>query len=135
MAGSKTDAFETRILNLVFKNTGTSLVAGTCWIGLFTTVPSDSSAGVEVLTTGGTAYARKATVAADWTLTGGQVTNATEIAFTAVGAAYAGPVVGWGVFDAVTAGNLLYWGDTTSTALSIGDIARFAPGAIIVTED
>lgn len=132
MAGSKTDSFEQRILNLIFKNTGTSLTAlANCWIGLFTTVPSDSSAGVEVT---GSSYARKSTAAADWTLTGSSISNATVQEFPAV-TATPYTVVGWGIFDAATVGNLLYWGDTASTLMSVGDIPRFAIGAITVTED
>lgn len=131
MAGSKTDAFETRILNLIFKNTGTSITAlANCWVALFTTVPSDSSNGTEA---SGNGYARKSTAAADWTLSGG-ITNATELLFPAVtGSPYT--VVGWGIFDASTAGNLLYWGDCTSTVMAVGDIPRFAPGAITISED
>jgi len=136
MAGSKTDTFETRLLNLIFKNTGTTLAAlANVYVALFTTVPSDSSAGVEVLTTGGTGYGRKQTAPADWTLTSGQVTNANELLYTAVGAAYAGPVVGWGIFEAATGGTALYWGDCPSTTMAVGDIPRWAPGAIVITED
>lgn len=132
MAGSKTDAFEQRILNLVFKNTGTSLTAlANTYLGLFTAVPSDSSAGTEVT---GSSYARKSTTASDWTLTGSSITNAGDLSFpTVTGSAYT--VVGWGVFDASTAGNLLYWSDTTSTTMNVGDVPRFAAGAITVTED
>ena len=131
MAGSKTDAFEQRILNLVFKGTGTSLTAlANNWIALFTVVPSDSSNGTEV---SGLGYIRKQTAPSDWTLSGSQITNATEQAFNAATGPYS--IVGWGIFDAASGGNLLYWGDTTLTNLVTGDIARFAPLSITINED
>jgi hypothetical protein len=37
--------------------------------------------------------------------------------------------------DASTSGNMLYWGDTTSTTMNVGDVPRFAANAITVTED
>jgi hypothetical protein len=134
VSGSKTDAFEQRILNLVFKNTGTSLTAlANTYVGLFTVVPSDSSGGTEV-TIGSFGYTRKSTSASDWTLTGSSITNANVLEFGAV-ITTGYTVVGWGIFDASTAGNLLYWGDTASTAMAVTDIPRFAAGAITITED
>jgi hypothetical protein len=60
--------------------------------------------------------------------------NNAEIAYPAVtGSAYT--VVGWAVWDAVTAGNELYWGDCTSTTMNVGDIPRFAANSLTVTED
>jgi hypothetical protein len=132
MAGSKTDAFEQRILNLIFKNTGTTLAAmANCWVAMFTVVPSDSSGGTEV---SGSGYTRKQTAPADWTLTGSQITNATELLHPAV-TTTPYTVVGWGIMDASSSGNLLFWGDCASTAMAVGDIPRWAPGAITIAED
>lgn len=137
---SKTDAIETDILNL-FVGKATTIFATTPitpFIGLHTTVPSDSSAGTEVLTTGGTAYARQSVIAASWTLSGTsptQAANNTAVTFPVVGAAYAGPVVGGGLFTAVTAGSLLRWAAITSTSLAVGDQGNFATSAIVFTED
>lgn len=133
MAGSKTDALEARLLDHLFKGAATPALGalGTVYIGLHTAVPSDSTAGTEV---SGSSYARQAVAAAGWTRTAGSISNNAEVAFPAV-TATPYTVVGWGVYDAVTAGNFLYWGDTASTVMNVGDIPRFAPSAITVTED
>ena len=44
--------------------------------------------------------------------------------------------VAFGIFDAATAGNLLYWADlTVSKTVGSGDTAEFAVGDIDITED
>lgn len=133
MAGSKTDALEQRFLDHLFKNGATPALAalGTVYVALYTVVPSDASAGTEV---SGSSYARQAVAAAAWTRTASSISNNAEVAFPAVtGSAYT--VVGWAIMDALTTGNQLYWGDCTSTTMNVGDIPRFAPSALTVTED
>lgn len=137
MAGSKTDSLESRLLDHIFKGGATPALSALSqvWVAMFTAVPSDSSGGTEV-TIGSFGYARQAVAAAGWNHTAGSntVTNANEIAYNAVtGSAYT--VVGWAIMDALTAGNMLYWGDCTSTTMNVGDIPRFAPSAITITED
>jgi hypothetical protein len=133
MAGSKTDALEQRLLDHIFKGGATPALGAlsTVYVALFTTVPSDASAGVEV---SGSAYARQAAASAVWTRTASSVQNNAEIAFpTVTTTPYT--VVGWAIMDASTSGNMLYWGDTTSTTMNVGDVPRFAANAITVTED
>jgi len=57
MAGSKTDAFEARILDHIFKGGATPALTAlsTVYVALYTVVPSDSAGGTEVA---GSAYAR-----------------------------------------------------------------------------
>lgn len=133
MAGSKTDALEQRLLDHLFKNGATPALGalGTVYVALFTAVPSDASGGTEVV---GSAYARQAAAAAIWTRTLSSIANNAEIAFpTVTTSAYT--VVGWAIMDAASAGNMLYWGDTTSTTMNVGDVPRFAANAITITED
>jgi hypothetical protein len=133
MAGSKVDAFEARVLDHLFKGGATPALTAlsTVYVALFTAAPSDSAAGTEV---SGSSYARQAVASAGWTRTSSSISNNAEVAFPAVtSSAYT--VVGWGIFDAVTAGNFLYWGDTTSTVMNVSDIPRFAANAITITED
>jgi hypothetical protein len=102
-------------------------------VALFSVVPSDSAAGTEI---SGSAYARQAVASAAWTRTSSSVSNNADVLFPAVtGSAYT--VVGWAVMDAVTAGNMLYWGDVSpSVTCNVGDQARFAASTgITVTED
>jgi hypothetical protein len=133
MAGSKTDALEQRILDHIFKGGATPALTAlsTVYVALYTVVPSDSAAGTEV---SGSAYVRQAVAAAAWTRTASSIANNAEVAFPAVtGSAYT--VVGWAIMDASSAGNQLYWGDCTSTTMNVGDIPRFAPNALTITED
>lgn len=133
MAGSKTDALEARVLDHLFKGAASPALGAlsTVYVALYTVVPSDSTAGTEV---SGSAYARQAVAAAGWTRTGSSIANNAEIAFpTVTGSAYT--VVGWAIADASSAGNILFWGDCTSTTMNVGDVPRFAANALTITED
>lgn len=133
MAGSKTDAFEARLLDHIFKGGATPALSAlsTVYVAMYTAVPSDPAAGTEV---SGSGYARQAVAAAGWTRTTSSIANNAEVAFPQVtGSAYT--VVGWAIMDALSAGNQLYWGDCTSTVMNVGDIPRFAPSALTVSED
>ena len=44
--------------------------------------------------------------------------------------------VGFGIYDALTLGNLLYWDSlTTPKTVAVGDSAQFAVAALVVKED
>ena len=105
-------------------------------IGLFTAAPSDSGGGTEV--TGGS-YARVSAnpLDATWTAASsidGVTTNASAITFPAPTANW-GTVTHFGIFDATTAGNLLFHGAlSASRTINNGDAApQFAIGALSVT--
>lgn len=133
---SKTDAVETDILNL-FVGKATTIFTTTVitpYIGLYTTAPSDSSAGTEV---SGSSYARQNVIAASWTLSGTsptQAANNTAVAFPVV-TTTGYTVAGAGLLTLVTAGTLLRWQSFTGVALAVGDQGNFATGAIVFTED
>ena len=133
MAGSKSDYLENALLNGVLGGPAFSLPA-TVYIALYTVAPTDAGAGTEV--TGG-AYARAAVTnnATNWpAASGGAKSNGTAVTFVQATANW-GTVVAFGIFDAVTGGNLLYWADlTVSKAVNNGDTASFAVGDIDVTE-
>ncbi len=135
MAG-KSDYLESLILNRCFKAAAIGTMAAGPWVSLHTAALVDAGTGAEV---SGVSYARKATVAADWTVSGTsptQVTNANALAFPAPTANW-GTVTDVGVWDAVTAGNLLYLMTlTTARTINSGDGApSFSAGAIVITED
>jgi len=135
MAG-KSDYLEALILNRCFKAGAIGTLAAGPFLSLHTAALVDAGTGAEV--TGG-AYARKSTVATDWTVSGTsptQVANATAQAFAAPTANW-GTVTDVGIWDAATAGNLLYMATlTTSRIINSGDGApSFAAGALVFTED
>lgn len=131
MAGSKADYLENELLDHVFGKG--SYTPPNIYVALFTVAPTDSGGGTEV---SGGSYARVAAAAAKWNVaSGGATANASDITFPEATASW-GTVVAFALFDAATAGNMLYWGDlTTSKAIGSGDTAKFAAGDLDVSED
>jgi len=134
MAGSKSDFLENELLDHVLGNAAYTAPA-TVYIALYTVVPTDAGGGTEV---SGGAYTRVASTndATNWpAASAGAKSNGTAITFTTATADW-GTVVAFGIFDALTAGNLLYWADlTTNKAVNNGDTAQFNANDLDVTED
>ena len=132
--GSKANFLENEILDHVV-NGASWTSPGTVYSALFTVIPSDSTGGTEVTVTD-SAYTRVATSfsTAGATATG-QVANTAAVNFATVAGGDSITIVGWGLLDAATAGNLLYWATVTSTTLQVGDQATFPAGNITITED
>lgn len=134
MAGSKSNYLENAILDHVLGG-GDYTRPGTVYVALFTVAPSDAGGGTEV--TGGS-YARAAVTnnATNWpAAAGGSKANGTAITFTTATANW-GTCVAFGIFDASSGGNLLFWADlTTSKAINNGDTARFDSGQVTIAED
>lgn len=127
MPGSKSDYMEDKVLNVL---RGTAFAAVTPYVALFTTAPSDAAAGTEV---SGNAYARTAvTFGAP---SGGSMTNSGAVVFPTPTPSGWGTIVGWGIMDALTAGNMLYYSDQTpNKTINAGDTVQFDAGAIVITE-
>lgn len=146
MAG-KSDYLENKIIDHVFR--GRSFTAPTqLWVGLLTAAPTDASGGTEV---SGGSYARATpgvnsdtawkatqggTPASASSGTGGQTSNPAALTFPAPTANW-GVVTHFGIYDASSAGNLLYWAAlTVAKTINNGDAApSFAIDALTVTED
>ncbi len=145
MAG-KSDYLENKFLDYLLRAQAFSAPA-TTYVALFTATPSDSGGGTEV--TGGS-YARVAVTSAlaNWagtqsagstsasSGTGGQTSNNGTVTFPAPTADW-GRATHFGIFDASTSGNLLYWAAlTTAKNINNGDTApSFAAGTLTITED
>ncbi len=129
MTDAKTDYLENAILDHVLRNT-TFTSPTTIYVGLFTTMPADDgTGGVEV---SGGSYARQS-VAFD-AASGGSTSNTALVTFPTATASW-GTVLGIGLFDALSGGNLLYYGTlTTSKAVGNGDTISFSAGALTVQE-
>ena len=132
------DFLEVELRKHIFR-TGSYTKPTTIYVGLFTVTPSDSGGGTEV--TGGS-YARSvsgtsAPLDANWTgvsATDGICTNAAIITFPTPSANW-GTVVAFGIFDALTVGNLLIWGPLTANkTINNGDPAPTFPiGTLQIT--
>lgn len=106
------------------------------YVALFTAAPSDSGGGTEV--SGGN-YARQnlPPLDANWTApdgTGGLTDNAVAITY-GVPSANWGSITHFAIFDAVSAGNMLFWGAlTTPKTVNNGDPAPSFPiGTLDIT--
>lgn len=145
---SATNAAETAILSLYFKNTPhanigdatglpASAAAGSLYISLHTADPGE--AGTQTTSESAyTNYARQAVArsAAGFTVTGDTVTNAGVITFPA-GGATGSLVTHFGIGTALSgAGNLLFKGAlTASLQVNSGITPSYAIGALSVSAD
>jgi hypothetical protein len=107
------------------------------WLALFTVAPGETGGGTEV---SGGSYARTAVTWASAVAGAPSTKNpsATVIFPTATAdwAAGATLVVAFGIFDASTAGNLIWYGTlTVSRNILNGDTASFAASALTFTMD
>lgn len=130
MAGSLTDYAENKVLDAYLNNT--SFVVATPYVALFTATPSDAGGGTEV--TGGS-YARVACGSSFPAASGGSCANDVAIVFPTATANW-GTVTQFAIFDASTSGNMIAWGDlTTSRSILNGDpTPTFAIGALVFTQ-
>ena len=136
MAGSKFNYLELKELDGALGGPDFTHPA-TIYVALYTVAPTSAGGGTEV---SGGAYARVSATnnSTTWPAAtgGGPATKANGIAITFPTATVAwGTVVAFGIFDAASAGNGLYWGTLASTrVVNIGDTPSFAIGALTVTE-
>jgi len=134
MAGSKSDFLELELLDHVLGNAAYTAPANV-YVALFTVAPTDAGGGTECI---GGSYARVtvANNATNWpAASAGAKSNGTAITFIEATASW-GTVVAFGIFDALTVGNLLYWATlTVNKTIDSGDTANFAIGELDITED
>lgn len=110
--------------------TGAATRPTTWFVALFTAAPSDSGGGTEVSSGG---YSRKSVTFNAASSPGGSTANSGVVTWTAAGASY-GTVTHVGIFDASTAGNLLWHGAlTASKTVNDGDTIQFAAGNLTLT--
>ena len=147
MAGSKTDAFETDILELIFENAdlagigdGTGLqgasTPGDFYLALFTADPTD--AGLVTNEATYTGYARKsiARAGAQWTTASGATENTAAITFAPCTGG-SNTITHFGICKAGTGSvqDLIYHGDLDSSlVVSDGVTPEFAAGALDISE-
>ena len=111
------------MLDAVLKDTAYTSPT-TVYLALFDGDPATT--GTEV---SGGSYARQS--AAFNTAASGSTTNSAAISFTGMPAA---TVNYCAIYDALTAGNLLYYDSVTSLTINAGDTVSVAVGAITATE-
>lgn len=137
------DFLENRLIDQLFRGQ-TAPTTTTLHVGLLTAAPSDSGGGTEV--TGGS-YARVAVTSslANWAGTqsagstvassgsGGQTSNNAAITFPTPSAGW-GNVTHFGIYDAATGGNLLFWGALTiAKTINQADTVTFPAASLSIT--
>lgn len=97
----------------------TSWTMPTAYIGLSTTTPNSTDGNVTEPS--GNGYARVATSASTWgSAASGAITNAQAITFPTASGTGWGTVTNVVAYDAVTGGNLLWWGTITAQSVAAG---------------
>lgn len=121
------DYLENALINAVLRNTAYTSPT-TVYAALFTTATTDAGGGTEV---SGGSYARTAvTFGAP---TDGSTSNTADVTFPTATGAW-GTVTHVAIYDAATAGNMLFHGAlTASKTVNSGDTFKFATGDLTIT--
>ena len=129
MAGNLSNYLENKLVGHSVGVTWTP--PGTTYVALFTATPTETGGGTEV---SGGSYSRKSLVAPTaWTVTGSTATNASAITFTAASADW-GTIEALGLFDASTAGNLLWYGPlNTPRTVTNANVFQIDTGQLALT--
>jgi hypothetical protein len=114
----------------------TSWTMPTAYVGLFTSAPTETGGGTEV---SGNAYARVQTSGSTWaaatSATPSVSTTAATISFPTASGSW-GTISHWALFDALTSGNMLYYGSfTTPRAIASGQQPQITAGGLTLTAD
>ena len=132
---SFTDFLENELLDHIL-GPGAYAAPATVYLGLSTTTPTD--AGGNFTEPVGFAYARVAVTnnPANWpAAVAGSKQNGTTITFAEATGSW-GTITHFGIFDAISGGNMLMKGAlTTPKLIETGDVAQFNPSTITVTLD
>ena len=140
------DYLENKLVDYVLRGQAFTAPA-TVYVGLLTAAPSDTGGGTEV---SGNAYARVAVTSslANWagtqaaastvasSGTGGTTSNNAVITFPTPTPAGWGVVTHFAVYDAASAGNLLFYAAlTVSKTINVGDAVSFVAAALSLQLD
>lgn len=124
MAG-KTQTHENAVLNTA---RATTLTSWSPYVGVFTVNPTDTAGGTEL-----TGAGRQAVTFGAPAGNPAQMSNSADVVW--LNLSNGGTIIGWGIFDAPTGGNLRYWFDCADVVVVAGNNLRFAAGTLIVQED
>lgn len=134
MSGNLTDFSENKLLEHITGKTAYAKPTNT-YLGLFLVVPADDgTGGTEVASSGG--YAR---VQISWgSASAGSIANNANIRFPSANNATSnwGTILGVGIWDTLTVGNLLWYGSlASSVTINSGDNWTLTTGAVTLSLD
>lgn len=137
------DYLENKLVDQLFRGQSAPTTT-TLYVGLLTGAPSDTGGGTEV---SGSSYARASVTSslANWSGTqtagstdassgtGGQTSNNAAITFPTPTGTW-GTVSHFGIYDASTGGNLLFWGALTiNKTINEADTVTFPAASLSIT--
>ncbi len=137
------DYLENKLIDQLFRGQAAPTTS-TLYVGLLTAAPSDTGGGTEVA---GGSYARVSVGSslANWSGTqsagstaassgtGGQTSNNAAITFPTPSAGW-GTVTHFGIYDAASGGNLLFWGALTiAKTINQADTVTFPAASLSIT--
>lgn len=143
------DYLENVLIDWIFRGQAAPTLPANLYYGLFTTAAGDAGGQVEV-STSGTNYARQPVARSLAAMAGTQAAGSTTASTGSTGttsnnaaitfgtpSANWGTITGWGIFDAVSGGNLLFFcAQTPNKTVNNGDPApSFAIGAAQIQID
>ncbi len=113
----------------------TAFATPTAYIGLYLTLPDTSGAGGVEASLGN--YARIITAGADWEAAAAKaIQNANDITFVECSGAAWGLIVGIGLFDALSGGNMIIRAALTGNKqVDVGDTFRLEAGEVDFSGD
>ena len=124
------DYLENKVLDH-FLGTASTSAPATVYLALFTSDPTDAGSGTEV-STSGTAYSRQSIAFSS--ASSGSTSNSADVEFSQATGSGFGTVTHFGIYDASTAGNLLFHGALTSSkTIDAGDVFKIASGNLSIT--
>ena len=136
MANATAKVFADYCLNWL-KGTAFAAAPANTYVALLTAVPTKND-GTGLTEVSGSSYARQAVASSGWSAISlnadnihDQVTNSGAITFPAV-TATGYTVVGVALYDASTAGNLLFYASVTSQAVAVGNQYVIAASALAI---
>ena len=122
---------ENAVLEHLFKNTALSVA--NAYIGYFNNSITDDSVPTEV---SGNGYARIQIDNKMGTATNGSISNTTAISFNAASGGDHGTIVAIAIFDALSGGNMIAFGNLSSPrTISDGDQLSIAVGNLTISLD
>jgi hypothetical protein len=114
-----------------FLGTASTTAPSAVYLALFTSDPTDAGSGTEVSTVG-TNYARQTITFSS--ASGGTTSNSAAVEFSQATGSGFGTVTHFGIYDASSAGNLLFHGAlTTSKTIDAGDVFKISSTNLNIT--
>lgn len=137
-ASGKSQYYISKLLNLEY-NAAAFSFPGTLYFALWTATLSASSTGATAGECSYTGYTRVAVTANTTNFptssSGAAIQNATAITWPANGGSLqTATYIAWLDVTTLGAGNILYWGSITSTAINAGDTPQIAVNALTASE-